>query len=155
MYYSLCKKWLISCQMFKVMIITSSNCFLELYIITLFYILCIYPMCWTEATVGFMHMYEVFLTTTKNTRCLYLLVTVKWVTSLGANFPEWWTLSFSRNFPDLEIHKPTNKKSHMSNILYKVYICKTVICHICAMSTIFIVFHSCMVTTCACVHVYM
>ena len=24
--------------------------------------------------------------------------------SLSANFPEWWTLSFSRNFPSVEIH---------------------------------------------------
>ena len=27
---------------------------------------------------------------------------------LGANFPKWWTFSFSRNFPDLEIHDPNN-----------------------------------------------
>ena len=30
--------------------------------------------------------------------------------SLGANFPEWSVLSFSRNFPDLEIHYPNNRK---------------------------------------------
>ena len=34
--------------------------------------------------------------------------------SLGANFPEWSVLSFSRNFPDLEIHNPNNRKSHVS-----------------------------------------
>ena len=28
--------------------------------------------------------------------------------SLGAKFPEWSVLSFSRNFPDLKIHDPNN-----------------------------------------------
>ena len=36
--------------------------------------------------------------------------------SLGANFPEWSVLSFSRNFPDLEIHDPNNQKIHVSEI---------------------------------------
>ena len=49
--------------------------------------ICIHSTCCIEATVGF--MYEVFLTTTKNTRCLFLLVTIKWVIYLGMNFPEW------------------------------------------------------------------
>ena len=70
--------------------------------------------------------------------------------SLGTNFPEWWTLCFSRNFPDLEIHKPTIEKSHMSNISYKVYNGKIIICQTHVMSTVIIVVHSCMVTTCMC-----
>ena len=28
--------------------------------------------------------------------------------SLGANFSKWWTLSFSRNFSDLEFYNPNN-----------------------------------------------
>ena len=36
--------------------------------------------------------------------------------SLGANFPEWSVLSFSRNFPNSEIHHPNNQKTHMSKI---------------------------------------
>ena len=31
--------------------------------------------------------------------------------SLGANFPDWSVLSFSRNFSDLEIHDPNNLKN--------------------------------------------
>ena len=42
---------------------------------------------------------------------------------LGANFPEWSALSFSRNLPDLEIHDPNNHKTHMSNTSQKVYVC--------------------------------
>ena len=30
--------------------------------------------------------------------------------SLGTNFPKWSALSFSRNFPNLEIHDPNNQK---------------------------------------------
>ena len=43
--------------------------------------------------------------------------------SLGANFPKWSVLSFSRNFPNLEIHDPNNRKTHVSEILHKVYAC--------------------------------
>ena len=43
--------------------------------------------------------------------------------SLGANFPEWWALSFSRNFPSLKIHGPNNRKTHVSDISHKVYTC--------------------------------
>ena len=45
--------------------------------------------------------------------------------SLGANFPEWSALSFSRNFPDLEIHDPNNQKTQVSYISesHKVYVC--------------------------------
>ena len=28
---------------------------------------------------------------------------------VGANFPKWWTLSFSKNLPDLEFHNPNNQ----------------------------------------------
>ena len=53
--------------------------------------------------------------------------------SLGANFPEWWTFNFSRNFPDLEIHDPDNLKisheRHFAQIKRGI-------------STITIVFHS-------------
>ena len=41
--------------------------------------------------------------------------------SLGANFLEWSVFSFSRNFPDLEIHNPNNRKTHMSEISHEVY----------------------------------
>ena len=34
--------------------------------------------------------------------------------SLGANFPKWWALSFSRNFPNLKIHDPKNRKTHVT-----------------------------------------
>ena len=43
--------------------------------------------------------------------------------SLGANFPEWWALSFSRNFPNLKFHDPNNLKTHVSDISHKVYTC--------------------------------
>ena len=41
---------------------------------------------------------------------------------LGSNIPEWSVLSFSRNFPDLEIHDPNNRKTHVSEISHKVYV---------------------------------
>ena len=43
--------------------------------------------------------------------------------SLGANFPEWSVLSFSRSFPDLEIHDPNNRKTHVIETSHKVYAC--------------------------------
>ena len=43
--------------------------------------------------------------------------------SIGAVFPEWSIISFSRNFPDLEIHDPSNRNTHVSGISYKVYAC--------------------------------
>ena len=61
------------------------------------------------------------------------------------------SFSFSRNFPDLEIHEPTSEKSHVRDILYKAYMAKTVICCSLAMNTIIIVLYSCMVTTCTCI----
>ena len=54
-----------------------------------------------------------------------------------------------RNFPDLEMQEPTTEKTHMSDISYKVYMGKTIICHTHAMSTI-IILHSCMVTRFTC-----
>ena len=42
---------------------------------------------------------------------------------LGANFPEWWALNFSRNFPDLEIHDRNYQKYQMRNISPKAYMC--------------------------------
>ena len=30
---------------------------------------------------------------------------------LGANFSEWWTFNFSRNFPDFKIHDPQLPKN--------------------------------------------
>ena len=47
-------------------------------------------------------------------------------------------LSFRRNFPDLEIHKPTTEKSHVSNSLYEVYMSKTIICCTSMMSALVI-----------------
>ena len=41
--------------------------------------------------------------------------------SLGTNFPERSVLSFSRNFPDLEIYDPRYQNTHMSEISHKVY----------------------------------
>ena len=52
--------------------------------------------------------------------CAYTIIIAKRLFSLGANFPEWWTLSFSRNFPNLEIHKLTTEIPYMSDILYFV-----------------------------------
>ena len=40
----------------------------------------------------------------------YSIIPYNGLFSLGANFPEWWTFSFSRNFPDLEIHDTDNEK---------------------------------------------
>ena len=40
--------------------------------------------------------------------------------SLGANFSKWSVFSFSRNFPDLEIH---NQKTHVSEISHKACAC--------------------------------
>ena len=51
---------------------------------------------------------------------------------------------------NLEIHKPTTEKSHVSDISLKVYMAKTIICCVRAMSIVTIVFYSCMVTTCTC-----
>ena len=61
------------------------------------------------------------------------------------------SLTFSRNFPNLEIYKPYYGKSHVSDISYKAYMGKTIICHRLALSTIIIVLYSCMVTTCTCI----
>ena len=36
--------------------------------------------------------------------------------SLGTNFPIWLTLTFSRNFPDLEIHDLNNWKTQVNDI---------------------------------------
>ena len=43
--------------------------------------------------------------------------------SIGANFPKWSALSYSRNYPDLEIHDPNNPKTYMSDISHKAYTC--------------------------------
>ena len=40
----------------------------------------------------------------------------------------------------------------MNNVLYKVYMGKTLICCTLAMSTIIVALHSCMVTTCMCIY---
>ena len=61
------------------------------------------------------------------------------------------SFSFSRNFPDLEIHEPYCWKISRSDNSYKAYMGKTIICHTLAISTIIIVFYSCMVTTCTCI----
>ena len=45
------------------------------------------------------------------------------VISQGANFLERSVLSFSRNFPDLEIHDLNNWKTHVSEILQEDYAC--------------------------------
>ena len=42
--------------------------------------------------------------------------------SLGANYPEWWTLSIS-SFPNLEFHNPKYLITHVSDVSYKVYDC--------------------------------
>ena len=40
------------------------------------------------------------------------------------HFPKWWTFSFSRNFPDLEIqYDLNNRKNYVNNISHKVYAC--------------------------------
>ena len=41
--------------------------------------------------------------------------------SLGTNYPKWWTLSFSRNFPDLEIHNSSIWKTCMSDTLQSLH----------------------------------
>ena len=41
---------------------------------------------------------------------------------IGANFPEWSVLSFSRNFPDLEIHDPNNWKAHVNEISQSLHV---------------------------------
>ena len=48
---------------------------------------------------------------------------------------------------------PTTEKSHMSNISYKVYMSKIIICHTLAMSTVIVILYSCMVTMCMCIYV--
>ena len=45
----------------------------------------------------------------------------------------------------------TTEKSHMSDISYKAYMGKTVICCTLAMNTIIAVLYLCMVTTCTCI----
>ena len=63
-------------------------------------------------------MYRLF-----DTLSLYeLLLPYSGFISLGANFLKWSILSFSRKFPDLEIHDPTIK-THVSEISHKVYMC--------------------------------
>ena len=46
---------------------------------------------------------------------------------------------------------PTPEKSHVSDISYKAYMGKTVICRTLAISTIITVLYSCMVTMCMCI----
>ena len=45
----------------------------------------------------------------------------------------------------------TTEKSHMSDISYKAYMGKTVICRTLAISTVIIVVYLCIVTTCMCI----
>ena len=45
---------------------------------------------------------------------------------------------------------PTTKESHVTDILYKAYMGKTIICRILTMSIVIIVLCLCMVTTCIC-----
>ena len=58
--------------------------------------------------------------------------------SLDTNFPKWWTLGFSRNFPSLEIHEPKYRKFHVINISNKFYMGKAIICCAHVMSTVII-----------------
>ena len=46
---------------------------------------------------------------------------------------------------------PNNEKSHVSNIWYKAYMGKTIICCTLTMSTIIIVLYLCMVTVYTCI----
>ena len=38
---------------------------------------------------------------------------------LGGNLPKWWAFSFSRNFPNLEIHDPNNQKLRWETLYTK------------------------------------
>ena len=66
-------------------------------------------------------------------------------------FPKCYTLIFSRNYPIKKFMSPTTETSHMRDILYKVYMGKTIINHTLTMSTVIMVLYSCMVTTCTCI----
>ena len=61
------------------------------------------------------------------------------------------SFSFSRNFPNLKFTSPTTEKSHVSDISYKGYMGKTIICRTLTMSIVIMVLYSCMVTTCTCI----
>ena len=63
--------------------------------------------------------------------------------SLGANFTEWWVLALTEIFPIQKFTSRTIEKSHMSDILYKAYMGKTVISQILTISTTIIVLYSC------------
>ena len=67
--------------------------------------------------------------------------------SLGTNFPE-GRIALVEIFLIQKFMTPTTKKSHVSNISYKAYMGKTIICRTLAMSTVIIVLYLCMVTTC-------
>ena len=78
--------------------------------------------------------------------------------SLGANFLKWWTLSFSRDFPDLEIHEPiywkfSSERHFVQSLATSYSYMNTIItCHAyaCSTSTVIIVLYSCMVITYMC-----
>ena len=73
-----------------------------------------------------------------------------WLFFLGENFPEWWALSFSRNFPDLKMHGFNYWKISRDPLLHKLYINEAITCHTHAMNTIIIIFYLYLVTTCMC-----
>ena len=80
------------------------------------------------------------------------MLAMYWITGYFPRLKFSWMASFifSRNFSNLKIHEPYYWKSHMSDILYKAYMGKTIICHTLSMSTVIIVLYSCMVTMCKC-----
>ena len=77
--------------------------------------------------------------------------TILWVIFPRCKFSQMMSFSFNRNFPDLEIQEVYFEKSHMSDIPYKAYMDKTVICHTLTMSIVILVLCLCMVTTCTCI----
>ena len=66
-------------------------------------------------------------------------------------FPNDEPLVLAEIFPIQKFTSPTMEKSHLSDISYKAYMGKTIICRTFAMSTVIIGLYLCMVTTCTCV----
>ena len=75
-----------------------------------------------------------------------------------------YTVLYSRFFPQVQVlalaeifliqkftSPSTTEKSHVSDILYKAYMGKTVICCTLAISTVIIILYLCMVITCTCI----
>ena len=78
------------------------------------------------------------------------MLSVQWVIFPRYKFSQ-MVLALAETFPIQKFTSPTSEKSYVSEIMYKAYMSKNIICQTFTMSTVFIVLHSCIVTTCTCI----